>query len=115
MIARQQAGKGNYQLVKGRPGFVFGSHDHPYTYSAYINAHYAICRQCGVLFDPYSLRHTFATRFYTASMDIFALQKVLGHADLKTLQRYVHVDEEHVRDAMRRFEEGLRPVVEAIN
>ena len=68
-----------------------------------------------MLFDPYSLRHTFATRFYTETKDIFALQKVLGHTDLKTLQRYVHVDEEHVREAMRKFEEGLRPVVEVIN
>ena len=115
MTARHRAGKGNYQPVKGRRGFVFGSHERPYTYSAYIKAHNAICEECGVLFDPYSLRHTFATRFYTETKDIFALQKVLGHADLKTLQRYVHVDEEHVREAMRKFEEGLRPVVEVIN
>ena len=114
MIAREEAGKGNYQPVKGRPGFVFGSHKRPYTYSAYIKAHNAICEECGALFDPYSLRHTFATRFYTETKDIFALQKVLGHADLKTLQRYVHVDEEHVREAMRKFEEGLRPVVDLV-
>ena len=114
MAARHRAGKGNYQPVKGRRGFVFGSHERPYTYSAYIKAHNAICEECGVLFDPYSLRHTFATRFYTETKDIFALQKVLGHADLKTLQRYVHVDEEHVREAMRKFEEGLRPVVDVV-
>ena len=105
---------GDYEKVKGRRGKVYGSHERHYTYSAYISAHNRICEACGVSFDPYSLRHTFATRFYAETKDIFALQKVLGHSDLKTLQRYVHLDEEHVREAMRKYEAGLLPVVEEV-
>ena len=114
MLPRHKAGKGRFQDVKKRPGFVYGSYQNHYTYSAYIGAHNTVCEETGLLFDPYSLRHTFATRFYAETKDIFALQKVLGHADLKTLQRYVHLDEEHVREAMRKFEESLQPVIEMV-
>ena len=111
---RKLTGTGDYEKVKGRRGQVYGSHERHYGYSSYISAHNRICKKCGVSFDPYSLRHTFATRFYEHTRDVFALQKVLGHSDLKTLQRYVHVDEEHVREAMRKYEAGLVPVVEEV-
>ncbi len=111
--ARKLDTVGDYEVVAGRRGQVY-AHERHYSYSAYIGAHNRICRLCGVSFDPYSLRHTFATRFYTQTKDIFSLQRVLGHADLKTLQRYVHVDEEHVRAAMRQYEASLRPIVEVV-
>ena len=111
--ARKLDAVGDYEVVAGRRGQVYG-HAKPYTYSAYIGAHNRICKLCGASFDPYSLRHTFATRFYAQTKDVFSLQRVLGHADLKTLQRYVHVDDEHVRDAMRKYEASLRSIVEVI-
>ena len=112
--ARRLTTVGDYEKVRGKRGWVYGSHERYYTYSAYISSHNRICKASGVLFDPYALRHTFATRFWTQTRDIFALQRVLGHADLKTLQRYVHVDEEHVREAMRKYEAGLVPRPEVV-
>ncbi len=43
------------------------------------------------------LRHTFATRAAESGMDGATLQKLLGHADLRTTQKYISVSPEHVR------------------
>ena len=55
----------------------------------------------------YDLRHTFATRFAEAtSGDVVALAAILGHANLRTVMRYVHVSREHRRAQMSRFAEA---------
>jgi site-specific recombinase XerD len=38
---------------------------------------------------PHKFRHTFATWALDAEMDVYALQRMMGHADLDTLRRYV--------------------------
>jgi site-specific recombinase XerD len=43
------------------------------------------------------LRHTFATRFMEAGGEPEALRRILGHADLKTLGKYLHVSPEHIK------------------
>lgn len=35
------------------------------------------------------LRHTFASRFYAETGDIYALSRILGHAEISTTQRYL--------------------------
>ncbi len=75
----------------------------PYTYSGLVGCHDRILAKIGFGFDIYAFRHTFATEFYRYSRDIELLRKVLGHADLKTVQRYVHLSEEDLADAMRKF------------
>jgi len=40
----------------------------------------------------HTLRHTFGTRGVEATGNVVAVSKILGHADLKTTMRYVHVD-----------------------
>lgn len=39
----------------------------------------------------HDLRHTFASSWMRTGGDIFKLQKILGHADIKTTQRYAHL------------------------
>jgi integrase len=41
-------------------------------------------------FVLHSLRHTFATRLGDAHVDVFTIQKLLGHASIVISQRYVH-------------------------
>jgi integrase len=40
----------------------------------------------------YSLRHTFASRVYAATGNLAAVMVVMGHEDLKSVQRYQHQD-----------------------
>jgi hypothetical protein len=40
------------------------------------------------------LRHTLATRYYHKHKDLAGLQRLLGHADIRTTMRYVHVTDD---------------------
>jgi len=55
---------------------------------------------CGVEpFVLYTLRHTCITR-WAKYMDPFTLHVLAGHTDMNTTERYVHPNEEHIREAM---------------
>jgi integrase len=82
----------------------------PFTYSGLVGAHNRALEESGTSFGIYSLRHTFATRFYTKTKDLDALRRILGHADLKTVMRYVHQDADELRKAMQAYEESMKPL-----
>lgn len=42
-------------------------------------------------FNPHMLRHTFATRYIINGGDMFSLQLILGHEDMQTVRKYVHL------------------------
>jgi integrase len=71
------------------------------------NAHKAVLNSAGLVFVLYDLRHPFATRFYQATKDVVALKEVLGHSNLRTIMKYVHVSREHVDGAMKIYEASL--------
>ena len=66
-------------------------------------------------FRIYDLRHTYGTRAAEAGMDVLTLQRLMGHADLKTTARYVHLSKRHLADAQKRIElhRAEREVAEA--
>lgn len=45
------------------------------------------------------LRHSFASHFMINGGNILALQRILGHKDLKTTMRYAHLAPEHLESA----------------
>ncbi len=45
------------------------------------------------------LRHTFASHFMMNGGNILALQRILGHTDLKTTMRYAHLAPDHLESA----------------
>ncbi len=55
----------------------------------------------------HALRHTYATRAIESGMQPKTLQKLLGHASLKTtMDRYVHVTDDSMEMGIRLFEQG---------
>jgi integrase len=66
-------------------------------------------------FQIYDLRHTYGTRAIEAGMDSMTLARLMGHADLKTTQRYVHLSKRHLAEAQAKVERfrAVREIAEA--
>jgi integrase len=64
---------------------------------------------CGVGCRLYDMRHTFATRFALAGGSLPVLAKVLGHADLSLLMRYVHPAQADMDRAMEWYSNMQTP------
>lgn len=43
-------------------------------------------------FHPHMLRHTLATKLHKNGVSIMIVQKIMGHSNLATTQRYIHFD-----------------------
>jgi integrase len=51
----------------------------------------------------HALRHTFASLFMQSGGDLFALSKLLGHADVRETQVYAHLSPDYLAAARERF------------
>jgi integrase len=80
-------------------------------------AHREALRESGVNppFQIYDLRHTYGTRAIESGLDSMSLARLMGHADLKTTQRYVHLSKRHLAEAQTRIEQFrvVREIAEA--
>jgi integrase len=66
----------------------------------------AACRRAGIAdFTPHDCRHTWATWFYTENRDVRALMELGGWKTLSQVQRYTHVNKEHLRASVNRLGE----------
>jgi integrase/recombinase XerD len=80
-------------------------------------AHRRALRESGIVpsFRVYDLRHTYGTRAVEGGTDPLTLMRLMGHADLKTTARYVHLSKRHLAEAQKRIEEyrAVREIAEA--
>ncbi len=49
---------------------------------------------------PHDLRHTFASILYQSGVDIYQLQKLLGHSSITTTQIYTHINDDEMKKAV---------------
>jgi len=75
--------------------------------SSYDTHLYKLCDEAKIKrFCMHALRHTYATRAIESGMQPKMLQKLLGHASIKTtMDRYVHATEDSLTKAVMQFEE----------
>lgn len=55
-------------------------------------------------FQIYDLRHTYGTRAIESGTDPLTLMRLMGHQDLKTTMRYVHLSKRHLVEAQVKIE-----------
>ena len=74
--------------------------------SSYDTHLYKLCDEAGInRFCMHALRHTYATRAIESGMQPKVLQKLLGHASIKTtMDRYVHVTTDSLDQAVKQFQ-----------
>jgi integrase len=58
-------------------------------------AHY--CRQAGLWFTCHQLRHTFGRHLTEARVPVTTIQRLLGHAHLRTTEAYLHISDSRVQ------------------
>jgi len=77
-------------------GYLFPSPNGGYITPRHIGKRVSSLLPPGV--PMHALRHAFATRTYNVNRDVFAVQRLLGHASAATTQRYVQVGDDSLRE-----------------
>ena len=84
--------------------------------SSYDTHLYKLCDEAGIEhFSMHVLRHTYATRAIERGVQPKILQKLLGHASIQTtMDKYVHVTDDSMANAIRQFEGAISPKTDEI-
>lgn len=93
------------KLVMANLVFINFRTGEPAKNSSYDTHLYKLCDEAGIKrFCMHALRHTYATRAIESGMQPKVLQKLLGHASIKTtMDRYVHVTDDSLVQAVAQF------------
>ncbi len=58
---------------------------------------------------PHELRHTYGTNLYRRGVDIYAIQKIMGHKDIKmTTELYVHNEVDNLKRALKKADKTTK-------
>ncbi len=76
------------------------------------NAFNRAVRKAGIEdFTFHSLRHTFASQLVRDGVDLYVVQKLLGHSSPKMTQRYAHLREDMLKDAIKKIDRQFEGVL----
>lgn len=64
-------------------------------------------QKSGIKVTPYQLRHSFATLFLKNGGDVFSLQHLMSHSDLRMTKRYTELDESYIEQQHRSYSPAL--------
>ena len=64
-------------------------------------------QKSGIKITPYQLRHSFATLFLKNGGDVFSLQHLMSHSDLRMTKRYTELDERYIEQQHRSYSPAL--------
>jgi len=53
--------------------------------------------------SPHTLRHSFATHLVENGADISTVQQMLGHANITTTERYLHMSNKHLKKSLLKY------------
>ena len=54
--------------------------------------------------DFHTLRHTFASWLVEKGTDLYLIKELLGHSDLKVTERYAHIGDNQLRQAVMKLQ-----------
>lgn len=96
------------EVMKKPSGFIFLFNGKLVLYKTARERLQRCCRDAGVpVISWHDLRHTFASQLSALGANIFAVQKLMGHSDIKMTERYTHLNTSELADAMKLLEKKV--------
>ena len=93
--------------VRHLSGYVFSKPDgSSYRGDQVGMAFFRTCKRAGISdFRFHDLRHTFASSLVQRDVDLYKVQRLLGHRDGRMTQRYAHLSPDNLREAVAVFDQ----------
>ena len=73
------------------------------TYRAAYDKLKDIQEKVGINFNFHDLRHTFCSALVKSGMDVSVVQLIMGHAHISTTQKYTHLDDRYIKEALTNY------------
>jgi integrase len=65
-------------------------------------------------FVPHALRHTCATRLVQKGVSLFVVQKILGHSSIQVTEKYAHLSQRELKDAINILQGTVIPASQPV-
>lgn len=65
-------------------------------------------------FVPHALRHTCATRLVQKGVSLFVVQKILGHSSIQVTEKYAHLSQRELKDAINVLQGTVIPLSQPV-
>ena len=92
-------------MRKKMDGYVFNRDGEPIIYSSSCNVLVRVCKRAGMRNIGWHVcRHTFASHLAQNGIPLQSIQKLMGHSDIRTTQRYSHLSSSNLKDAVATLE-----------